>query len=55
VLAVDVLDRYVDKDGVLRTTRLILKKGKVPKWFPESVSKYNDNIIKRLTPFDIVS
>jgi hypothetical protein len=38
VLAVDVLDRHVDENGVLKTTRLVLKKGKVPKWFPENVS-----------------
>ena len=37
VLAVDVLDRYVDENGVLKTTRLVLKKGKVPKWFPQKV------------------
>lgn len=38
VLSVDVLDRYVDENGVLRTTRLVLKKGKVPKWFPQNVN-----------------
>jgi hypothetical protein len=37
VLAVDVLDRYVDERGVLKTTRLVLKKGKAPKWFPQTV------------------
>jgi hypothetical protein len=37
VLTVDVLDRYVDENGVLRSTRLVLKKGKVPKWFPDKV------------------
>lgn len=38
VLAVDVLDRYIDENGVLKTTRLVLKKGKAPKWFPENVT-----------------
>lgn len=37
MLSVDVLDRHVDENGVLKTTRLVLKKGKVPKWFPQSV------------------
>ncbi|CAG8595776.1 1297_t:CDS:2 [Ambispora gerdemannii] len=33
VLSVDVIDRHVDPtSGMLRTTRLILKKGKVPSW-----------------------
>nr|CAG8470034.1 4880_t:CDS:2 [Entrophospora candida] len=33
VESVDVIDRYVDpKKGILRTTRLILKRGVVPKW-----------------------
>jgi hypothetical protein len=37
VLSVDVLDRYVDENGILKTTRLVLKKGKTPKWFPKNV------------------
>ncbi|KAI8388524.1 PRELI-like family-domain-containing protein [Radiomyces spectabilis] len=45
VLAVDVLDRYVDEKGVLKTTRLVLKKGKVPKWFPESFLKNSEAFI----------
>ncbi|CAG8519281.1 959_t:CDS:2 [Funneliformis caledonium] len=33
VESVDVIDRYVDPNtGVLRTTRLILKRGVLPKW-----------------------
>ncbi|KAG9307654.1 hypothetical protein G9A89_023219 [Geosiphon pyriformis] len=33
VLSVDVIDRYIDPiSGMLRTTRLILKRGKVPSW-----------------------
>ncbi|EMR09710.1 hypothetical protein PNEG_01897 [Pneumocystis murina B123] len=32
VVSVDVVDRYVDNQGCLRTTRLILKDGKLPKW-----------------------
>ncbi|CAJ0847540.1 3041_t:CDS:2 [Entrophospora sp. SA101] len=33
VESVDVIDRYVDpSNGALRTTRLILKRGIVPKW-----------------------
>ncbi|KAI8973841.1 PRELI-like family-domain-containing protein [Pilobolus umbonatus] len=45
VLAVDVLDRYVDENGVLKTTRLVLKKGKVPKWFPENFMKNSEAFI----------
>ncbi|CCJ31320.1 unnamed protein product, partial [Pneumocystis jirovecii] len=32
VISVDVIDRYVNDHGCLRTTRLILKRGKLPKW-----------------------
>ncbi|CAB4385326.1 MSF1-domain-containing protein [Rhizophagus irregularis] len=33
VESVDVIDRYIDPNtGVLRTTRLILKRGVIPKW-----------------------
>lgn len=32
VLGSDVIERYVDSDGVLHTKRIILKKGKLPKW-----------------------
>ncbi|KAI9311116.1 PRELI-like family-domain-containing protein [Dichotomocladium elegans] len=45
VLAVDVLDRYVDENGVLRTTRLVLKKGKLPKWFPEHFMKSSEAFV----------
>ncbi|KAI9028303.1 PRELI-like family-domain-containing protein [Phycomyces nitens] len=45
VLAVDVLDRHVDERGVLKTTRLVLKKGKAPKWFPESFLKNSEAFI----------
>ncbi|KAI8971457.1 PRELI-like family-domain-containing protein [Mycotypha africana] len=45
VLAVDVLDRCVDENGVLKTTRLVLKKGKAPKWFPESFLKSSEAFI----------
>ncbi|KAF7723989.1 hypothetical protein EC973_001449 [Apophysomyces ossiformis] len=45
VLAVDVLDRFVDERGVLKTTRLILKKGKAPKWFPQSFLKNSEAFI----------
>ncbi|CAO3612228.1 unnamed protein product [Mucor hiemalis] len=43
VLSVDVLDRYVDENGVLKTTRLVLKKGKVP-----NGSHKNLSIIQKL-------
>ncbi|KAG1218980.1 hypothetical protein G6F35_007872 [Rhizopus arrhizus] len=45
VLAVDVLDRYVDENGILKTTRLVLKKGKAPKWFPENFLKNSEAFI----------
>ncbi|KAG0192952.1 hypothetical protein DFQ28_006984 [Apophysomyces sp. BC1034] len=45
VLAVDVLDRSVDERGVLKTTRLVLKKGKAPKWFPQSFLKNSEAFI----------
>lgn len=32
VLASDVIDRYIDSDGCLHSTRLLLKKGKLPEW-----------------------
>jgi len=32
VLGSDVIERYVDGEGVLRTKRIILKKGKLPRW-----------------------
>ncbi|KAI8372568.1 PRELI-like family-domain-containing protein [Choanephora cucurbitarum] len=45
VLAVDVLDRHVDANGVLKTTRIVLKKGKAPKWFPKSFLKNSEAFI----------
>ncbi|KAI8899493.1 PRELI-like family-domain-containing protein [Globomyces pollinis-pini] len=32
VLAVDVIDRHIDENGIIHTTRLFLKKGKMPAW-----------------------
>lgn len=32
VLASDVIDRYVDDEGCLHSTRLLLKRGKLPAW-----------------------
>lgn len=32
VLASDVIDRYIDSDGCLHSTRLLLKRGKLPAW-----------------------
>ncbi|KAI9333219.1 PRELI-like family-domain-containing protein [Zopfochytrium polystomum] len=32
VLSSDVIDRYVDENGVLHSTRLFTKEGKLPKW-----------------------
>ncbi|KAI8061639.1 PRELI-like family-domain-containing protein [Gongronella butleri] len=45
VLAVDVLERYVDERGILKTTRLVLKKGKAPKWFPKSFLKNSEAFV----------
>lgn len=32
VLATDVIDRHIDSNGCLHSTRLLLKKGKLPAW-----------------------
>lgn len=32
VISVDVIDRSINDEGYLQTTRLILKRGKLPKW-----------------------
>jgi hypothetical protein len=32
VLASDILSRHVDEQGTLHTTRLLVKRGKLPKW-----------------------
>ncbi|CAO3634693.1 unnamed protein product [Cunninghamella echinulata] len=45
VLAVDVSNRYVDERGVLKTTRLVLKKGKAPKWFPQTFLKNSEAFV----------
>ncbi|KAG1316853.1 hypothetical protein G6F62_013238 [Rhizopus arrhizus] len=45
VLSVDVLDRYVDENGILKTTRLVLKKGKTPKWFPKNILKSSEAFV----------
>ncbi|CAE7218430.1 unnamed protein product [Rhizoctonia solani] len=37
VLSCDVIDRSFTSEGSLRTTRLILKRGNLPKWFPSGV------------------
>ncbi|KAG8792036.1 hypothetical protein FRC12_007410 [Ceratobasidium sp. 428] len=37
VLSCDVIDRSLTPSGTLRTTRLILKRGNAPKWFPRGV------------------
>ncbi|CAE6515332.1 unnamed protein product [Rhizoctonia solani] len=37
VLSCDVIDRSLTSEGSLRTTRLILKRGNLPRWFPSGV------------------
>jgi len=37
VLSCDVIDRSLSPSGTLQTTRLILKRGNLPKWFPAGV------------------
>ncbi|CAE6447348.1 unnamed protein product [Rhizoctonia solani] len=37
VLSCDVINRSFTPEGCLRTTRLILKRGNLPKWFPSGV------------------
>ncbi|KAG5513406.1 hypothetical protein PMAC_001470 [Pneumocystis sp. 'macacae'] len=47
VISVDVIDRYVNDHGCLRTTRLILKRGKLPKWGAKISESYilEDSIV----------
>ncbi|GAB5591217.1 hypothetical protein Unana1_06117 [Umbelopsis nana] len=42
VVCADVIDRSINEDGVLTTTRLVLKKGKLPKWFPKHFVKNSE-------------
>lgn len=37
VLSADVLSREFTPEGTLRTTRLLLKRGNVPKWLPRNI------------------
>lgn len=37
VLSCDVIDRSFTPEGTLRTTRLILKRGNLPRWLPAGV------------------
>lgn len=37
VLSADVVSRELTSEGTLRTTRLILKRGNVPKWLPRNI------------------
>ena len=39
VLSSDVISRTLTPTGTIKTTRLILKRGKVPKWAPRAILK----------------
>ncbi|RKP39611.1 PRELI-like family-domain-containing protein [Dimargaris cristalligena] len=51
VLSTDVIDRHVDPNGVLHTTRLILKRGNVPRW-ARSFMKHNEAFILEQSHID---
>ncbi|ORY06326.1 MSF1-domain-containing protein [Basidiobolus meristosporus CBS 931.73] len=44
VLGADVLDRHVDSEGCLHTTRILLKKGVLPRW-GSKIMKNNEAFI----------
>ncbi|KAI9296381.1 MSF1-domain-containing protein [Neoconidiobolus thromboides FSU 785] len=49
VLGSDVIDRYIDNEGILHTTRIILKKGKLPKWGENLIKTPEAYIIEETT------
>jgi hypothetical protein len=45
VLSCDVIDRSLTPTGTLHTTRLILKRGNIPKWLPAGVAARSESWI----------
>ncbi|KAK9461365.1 PRELI-like family-domain-containing protein [Lipomyces oligophaga] len=48
VISVDTLDRYVDEQGRLHTHRLVIKRGKLPKWSQVLLASSGINISESL-------
>ncbi|CAE6463752.1 unnamed protein product [Rhizoctonia solani] len=55
VLSCDVIDRSFTPEGSLRTTRLILKRGNLPKWFPSGVVARSESWIIEESEVDTFS
>mgnify|MGYP001167222968 CR=1 FL=1 len=45
VLSIDTLDRYMDSDGCLRTTKIIVKTGRLPKFIKPFLGTHLDSWI----------
>ncbi|KAF8682741.1 MSF1 protein [Rhizoctonia solani] len=54
VLSCDVIDRSFTPEGNLRTTRLILKRGNLPKWFPSGVVARSESWIVEESEVDTI-
>ena len=53
VLSCDVIDRHLTPSGTLRTTRLILKRGALPAWFPRSFVQRGESWIVEESEVDV--
>lgn len=54
VLSCDVLERTLTPHGTLLTTRLILKRGSVPKWVPQGIVSRAESWIVEESEVDTV-
>lgn len=52
VKSIDTIDRYIDKDGKLHQTKLILKAGRLPKWVVPFLGKINTSWVVEKTVVD---
>lgn len=53
VLSCDVIDRHLTPSGTLRTTRLILKRGALPAWFPRGIVQRAESWIVEESEVDV--
>ena len=53
VLSCDVIDRHLTPSGTLRTTRLILKRGALPTWFPRGIVQRGESWIVEESEVDV--
>jgi len=53
VLSCDVIDRHLTTSGTLRTTRLILKRGALPAWFPRGIVQRAESWIVEESEVDV--